>query len=89
MIGLRGSDGRLLSDNVQQATVSGNTWSITFNILAEQPVGTYTLELTAKDKVGNSLTNSNVGTIQLDTKAPDAAVNQLTAQYTSLTPPPP
>ena len=74
-IGLRSAEGRLLSSNIQKATVTGNNWNITFVVHAEQPQGTYTVELTAIDQIGNKLTNHNVGTIKLDAVAPELALN--------------
>ena len=75
LIALRDSNGRLLSDNRQQATVSSTNWNITFNILSELPSDTYTIELQAQDAVGNLADLTNVGTIRLDGVAPTATVD--------------
>ena len=75
MIALTGSDGHLLSNNRQRATVSGNNWSLNFNILSELPSGTYTVSLQVQDAVGNQADFTNLGTIKLDGVAPVAAVD--------------
>ena len=78
MIGLRASNGNLLSSNRQMAAVNGGNWSLTFRMTNEQPQGLYTVELQAEDQIGNKL-SADVGTIRLDALAPTATVSASTS----------
>jgi hypothetical protein len=58
----------------QQATISGNSWTIEYVVTGLQPVGTYAIQVTAEDNVGNSATTT-VGTIKLDKRPSSVRVN--------------
>ncbi len=61
--------GGRFSDAPQQATVSGNTWSLDYQMRGVRPQGTYTVSLTVADVVGNEAALT-LGTLRLDERPP-------------------
>ena len=78
LVGLRASDGSYLSANRQQVALNSTNWSVTFQILNEQPNGTYTIELQAADALGNQAT-VDVGSLLFDVVAPVGEIDRTTS----------
>ena len=65
--------GSILNGAAQRATVNGNTWSIDYETHGTRPAGTYIINVTAKDIMGNE-TTTDAGTISLDARPPDPEI---------------
>ena len=66
--------GEMLGGGRQNATVSGDTWTIDYEISGIRPIGELSLIVSAEDNVGNAV-EETVGTILLDERAPSVALN--------------
>ena len=73
MVSLVDVTGEVLNGAPQRATVSLNFWNITYEAHGVRPAGTYTIQVMAKDLIGNE-TITNVGTIGLDVRPPNPEV---------------
>jgi uncharacterized repeat protein (TIGR01451 family) len=66
--------GVTLSDDPQIATIENGVWSLDYQIDGIEPVGKYTVWVSAEDHVGNSVTD-DVGVIQLDGRDSEAELD--------------
>lgn len=70
--------GRIVGETPQPATVTGDSWSLTYQIRGYRPLGTSTVRVTAADAVGNEATH-DVGTLIFDERPPQASFHHLLA----------
>ncbi|HSH04557.1 MAG TPA: LamG-like jellyroll fold domain-containing protein, partial [Anaerolineae bacterium] len=68
---------QIAGTGTQNATVTGNSWSTTYEFAGLKPTGIYYIEATAEDIMGNAITTT-VGTLRFDTRAPGITINPTT-----------
>ncbi|MFN8471196.1 MAG: LamG-like jellyroll fold domain-containing protein [Anaerolineae bacterium] len=84
---LQGTDNNALGAGWQTASVSGNTWTITYALLAgvQDATGPYSVSVRAADKVGNQTSDTAAsGTLLVDSDGPEAAFNLADATRTTI-----
>src|SRR5690606_2430594 len=64
MVSLLDSTGSILDGTAQQATVSGDVWTVDYIVGGTRPLGTYSVVVSAEDRAGN-VASATVGTILL------------------------
>ncbi len=74
MVSLLDSTGSILDGTAQQATVSGDVWTVDYIVGGTRPLGTYSVVVSAEDRAGN-VASATVGTILLDVTPASADID--------------
>ena len=73
---MRNADGQIVGEAPYQALLDGTTWTLEYPFSQEQVAGTYSLEVIARDKVGNETTLPTYQFI-LDGTAPGVELDEV------------
>lgn len=67
-------DDTVIGEGQQAATVSGSNWSIAYHLEGARPQGSYLVQITLEDNVGN-VSLLTLGTVKLDERPPRVTFN--------------